>query len=192
MSSWSSEYGSSRWSSSGYGPAQGSYWSTGSTASTGNSRTHGDRRAEFERRIEFERSEFERRDRPVPDSPPYGDESDSEESDESDEKRPTMRMNGHAQPKPQPKASPILLPPFSGVGVVLGSGAAPTLAPPAPDAVPGSGAASSPGGSVVPGSGATLVLRIRSKSPAKPKRQKGKKGKKNVKCPIARVSAGLK
>ena len=56
--------------------------------------------------------------------------------------------------------------PFAGVGVVPGSGATPTPASPAPDTVPGSGAASGPEGAaepsapfagvgVVPGSGAT-------------------------------------
>ena len=40
--------------------------------------------------------------------------------------------------------------PFGGVGVVPGSGATPTLAPPAPDAVPGSGAASDPEGVAEP------------------------------------------
>ena len=59
--------------------------------------------------------------------------------------------------------------PFAGVGVVPGYGATPTLAPPAPDAVPGSGAVSGPEGAaepsapfagvgVVPGSGATPTL----------------------------------
>ena len=51
--------------------------------------------------------------------------------------------------------------PFAGVGVVPGSGATPTPASPAPDTVPGSGAASGPEGGAealitVPGSGAVF------------------------------------
>ena len=67
------------------------------------------------------------------------------------------RWNNFQRETPAQTLLPAPLAPFIGVGVVLGSGATPTPAPPAPDAVPGSGAASSSGVSVVPGSGATLV-----------------------------------
>ena len=98
----------------------------------------------------------------------------SSANEHAESNRPWTRepINEPEGPKPPP--------PISGVGVVLGSGVAPTLEPPAPDAVPGSGAASSSGGSVVPGSAEGKKGKKGKKprgSPRSPKEQKATQSK---------------